>query len=389
MRATLKRSIVFLALLAIISAIPLGCSSNPSTPAATPAAAKTTAATTAAATSAASATTSQAATTSAAASSSAAAASTDAAKAFYKDKVLTIVVSNKAGAQNDVYARIMAPYLQELTGARVAIENKDSGGGLVAQNEEYRTVKPDGLTLLFDATGKMWANGFMKEKGIEYDINKFEYMSGIRGGSYLLAVAPKGQYTTVDALKKGKGLRVPTSTPTSILSLAAMGVSEVLGLDSKLVLGVGADPALLALQQGEAHFMVRPFDFMAKYQQQGQVKGLVQLGDKRDPLLPDLPTLGEVTTLNDSQKKLMSVLFPEAKLFMAPPGTPKDRVQYMDECITKVLNNPEVQGKIKDQASQWFGIYPASEVPTQLSTLSKNADIFTQYSDLIKKYVPQ
>ena len=108
----------------------------------------------------------------------------------------------------------------------------------------------------------------MAEKGIEYDSSKFEYLSGIKGGPYLLGVAPKGPYGTIELLKKGKNLKVPTSTPTSILSIAAMGASESLSLDAKLVVGIASNAAYLALQQGEAHFMVRSFDFI-QYEKQG------------------------------------------------------------------------------------------------------------------------
>jgi tripartite-type tricarboxylate transporter receptor subunit TctC len=381
MRANLRRSVIFFVLLAIISVIPLGCGSNAGTPAAaTPAAAKTTGATTATATS-------KAATTSAAASSSEAAPSNSAVKDFYKDKIVTILVTSPAGSTNDIYARLAAPYLQELTGAKIAVENKTAGGGLVAQNDFFKVTKPDGLTIMLEATGRLWPGYLMQEKGIEYDITKFEYMAGIKGGPYILGVSPKGQYNSLDLLKKGKSLKVPTSTSTSVISLAAMGVSEALNLDAKLVIGVTSDAAYLTIQQGEGQFMVRSFDSTIRYEQQGIIKPLAQLGDKRDPLCPDLPTIGEVTTLNDNQKKLMGVLFPEAKVFLAPPGTPKDRVQYWDDAITKMTSNPEFQNKMKDQFGIWFGSYPAKDTVDQITYLSKNIDDFKLYSPLIKKYV--
>jgi tripartite-type tricarboxylate transporter receptor subunit TctC len=227
----------------------------------------------------------------------------------------------------------------------------------------------------------------MDEKGIEYDISKFQYMSGVKGGPYILGVSPKGQYNTLDLLRKGKGLKIPTSTPTSIITLAAMGATEALKLDAQVITGFTSDAAYLAIQQNEAHFMVRPFDAMTRQQQQGIFKGVVQLGDQRDPLAPDVPTIAESTTLSADQKKLLDVLFPEAKLFIASPDTPKDRVQFWEECITKMLNNPDYQNKMKAQFGTWFGAYPAPEVQKQITYLSGHKDDLKLYTPLIKKYV--
>ncbi|HOG47231.1 MAG TPA: tripartite tricarboxylate transporter substrate-binding protein [Anaerolineae bacterium] len=375
MRATPQRIIVLLALLALVSAVPLGCAASTPVPAATQAPAPTSAPaeTQAPAPTAVPATTAEPA--------------TSAAAAFYKDQILTILVTSPAGSTNDIYARLIAPYLEELTGVKIVVENKTAGGGLVAQNDFYRIAKPDGLTVMFEATGRLWPGYLMQQKGIEYDITKFQYMAGIKGGPYVLGVSPTGQYTTVDLLKNGKNLKVPTSTATSIISLAAMGATEALKLDAKLVIGVASDAAYLALQQGEGHFMVRAFDSVIRYEAQGQFKPLAQLGEKRDSLAPDVPTIGELTTLTADQKNLLGVLFPEAKVFMAPPGTPQDRVQFLDESITKILDNTEFQNKMKDQFGIWFGAYTAKESQDQISYLSNNMDEFKLYSSLIEKYV--
>ena len=166
-----------------------------------------------------------------------------------------------------------------------------------------------------------------------------------------------------------------------------MGVSETLSLDAKIVIGITSDAAYLAIQQGEAHFMVRNYDSMMRALQQGQMKPLLQLGDQRDPLVPDLPTLGELTPLSDYQKKLVGVLFPEAKIFLLPPGTPKDRVQFLDDCIKKMLNSPDFQKKAKENFGVWLGAYPSAESKKKIEYLSAHKDDIKLYTPLITKYV--
>jgi tripartite-type tricarboxylate transporter receptor subunit TctC len=74
---------------------------------------------------------------------------------FYKGKTIKILVGFSPGNSSDVTARVIARYLAKQTNATVVIYNNAGGGGLVARNEMYSTIKPDGLTIMFDPTGAL------------------------------------------------------------------------------------------------------------------------------------------------------------------------------------------------------------------------------------------
>jgi tripartite-type tricarboxylate transporter receptor subunit TctC len=307
---------------------------------------------------------------------------------FYKDKIVTIVCTAAPGSVNDFYSRLAAEYLADVTGAKIAVKNETAAGGLVARNSFFQTTKPDGLTLLQESTGRLWPGWLTgAEEGVKYDIGKFEYLPGIKGGPFQLAVYPKGPYGTIELLKKGKNLKVPSSNATSILSLAAIAVAEALSLDAGLVVGIPNDPAYLSLQQGEAHFMVRNYDNFIGYQNKGVVKPLAQLGEKRDPLSPDVPTIYEVATLSEPQKRLIRVISPEARIFMLPPGTPKDRVKFWDDAIMRILNDAALQKKVAGFTQVWFGAYSSAEGKKELANLIAHRDDFKLFEPLVKKYV--
>jgi tripartite-type tricarboxylate transporter receptor subunit TctC len=66
----------------------------------------------------------------------------------------------------------------------------------------------------------------------------------------------------------------------------------------------------------------------------GQVRALATTGDKRNPLTPDLPTVAE------------TVPGYEATIWlgvMAPKGTPKDVIAFLNTAINKVINRPDVK----------------------------------------------
>ena len=66
--------------------------------------------------------------------------------AFYKGKNLNFIVPYKPGGGYDTYSRIIAPYLEKYTGARVVVRNMPGAGGLLGVNETYK-ASPNGLTM--------------------------------------------------------------------------------------------------------------------------------------------------------------------------------------------------------------------------------------------------
>lgn len=83
---------------------------------------------------------------------------------IWPSDTVSIIVPAAAGGGTDIFARIVASYLQKETGENFIVVNQDSGGGLVAY-ETVRGSKPDGNTLL------MWHTGFY----VNYYSGTYEY----------------------------------------------------------------------------------------------------------------------------------------------------------------------------------------------------------------------
>ena len=78
---------------------------------------------------------------------------------FFDGKVITMIVPYRPGSGSDTYARMMMSYLQQaIPNVSVGIKNRPEGGGMVAINDFYNVVKPDGLSILIAPTGK-WTRG--------------------------------------------------------------------------------------------------------------------------------------------------------------------------------------------------------------------------------------
>jgi tripartite-type tricarboxylate transporter receptor subunit TctC len=73
---------------------------------------------------------------------------------------------------------------------------------------------------------------------------------------------------------------------------------------------------------------------MSALAKDGKVRALATSGAKRNPLTPDLPTVGE--TVPGYESTIWIGL-------MAPNGTPKEVVSFLNTSINKVIELPEVK----------------------------------------------
>jgi tripartite-type tricarboxylate transporter receptor subunit TctC len=85
---------------------------------------------------------------------------------------------------------------------------------------------------------------------------------------------------------------------------------------------------------GNVQMMFDAITVMSEMAKAGKVRALATSGKERNPLTPDLPTVGE--TVPGYESTIWIGL-------MAPKGTPKDVVTFLNTSINKVLELPEVK----------------------------------------------
>ena len=307
---------------------------------------------------------------------------------FYKDKTVKIVIPSNPGGTVDTYSRLITNYLPDVTGAKWGVANEPAGGGMVYMNT-FSKIKPDGLTIMGTSLGKVWPAWLMNEPDAKYNPTKdFEYVIGITGGATVLAMGTNNTYTSVDALKKGKGLKFASRQPTSLLNLGTLLLIEALGLDAKVIAGLNGTPEiLLSIAQKETDGSVMSSEGVTVAEKQGQLKGILQIGFQKDKHFPQWPCLAEVTKLSDLHKKLLGAIFPDGKVYMVPVGTPPERVKYLADSFDKVFADKTFQQKTEKIAGQWLGTDSGKDLKDMVTALDAAKTEMPVYTELIKKYV--
>jgi tripartite-type tricarboxylate transporter receptor subunit TctC len=149
------------------------------------------------------------------------------------------------------------------------------------------------------------------------------------------SVQAKSVKEFIDLAKKEPGkLNYASSGPGTPYHMAGELFKALSHTDIVHVPHKASGDARNSVVSGTVQMMFDAVPTMTALAKGGQVRALATTGEKRNPLTPDLPTVSE------------TVPGYEATIWlgvMAPKGTPKDVVDYLNKHINTVINNPEVK----------------------------------------------
>ena len=94
-------------------------------------------------------------------------------EAFYDGRNIRWIIPYSPGGGYDEYARLLSPYLEKYTGARIDILNLPGAGGMRGANDLYTSPK-NGLTIGLINGSALVVNELAGMRGAEYEIDGFD-----------------------------------------------------------------------------------------------------------------------------------------------------------------------------------------------------------------------
>lgn len=211
------------------------------------------------------------------------------------DGPVVIVVPYAPGGAADHLARLLAPRFAERLGQPVTVEN-DAGAQGTAGTQRVAQARPDGRMLLLSGSGPLTVSPAVTRPLPYRPLAELTPITGVAGYPLLLVVSGQGPFHTLDQLRAWSRSnphlgrygsasdtdRLATElfrqqTETSFRAVAFDGNAEV-------VEAVAAGRVSLALVDGAS---------AAEALQAGRIRALAIAAARRDPALPDVPTLAE------------------------------------------------------------------------------------------------
>ncbi len=273
---------------------------------------------------------------------------------FYKNNTVTIIVPWSAGGSTDYAARLFASYWSEISGGTMTVKNKTGGTGMVGTNYIY-AAEPDGLTIGVQEGPSMLSAALLDNPGVQYDPLEFNYIGLFGRESDVFTIAAGLPYESLEELRNAEGLKLGGISLTGMMAQGGALVAELLQLkDARLVIGYKGGTELgLALGRGEIDCIVFKISSTLEFMEKGFVKSPFFIMDRRgSEAFPDTPILAEVLELSPEQEKLFEAFLTlqTSKIFFAPPGTPEDRVQFLQDAFDQIVTT---EGFLKQAGLRW------------------------------------
>jgi len=255
----------------------------------------------------------------------------------YPDRTVRLIVPFGAGGPADVYARILAQHLSEETKQSFVVENRPGAGSLIGTDAVAKSA-PDGYTLLVMSNTHTTNESLIPNKPYQL-MRDFVPVASINYSDLLLVVNPEVPVESVAELialaKKDPGkLNYASSGPGTPYHMAGELFKAMSGTDIVHVPHKASGDMRNSVLSGNVQMMFDAITVMSQMAQAGKVRGLATSGVKRNPLTPDLPTVGE--TVRGYESTIWIGL-------MAPKGTPKEVVSFLNTSINKILERSDVK----------------------------------------------
>ena len=292
----------------------------------------------------------------------------------FPSEPIHLVVPYPAGGSSDAIARVISDNMSTILHTPIVVDNRPGAAAVIGTKSIVR-ARPDGYTLLLGSVGAISVSPLINPKIADYDPSAdFTAISFIaRAPAVLVVPASSPARTVQDLIKLGaesSSMNYPSSGVGSASHLAGEMFNRANGTHFVNIPYKGASDQLIDLIAGRVQMGFFNAADVAKYVQQGQLRGLLIFGNERSLLLPEVPT---------NKEEGISQSIPAAWFaLMGPAHMSPDVVRLLNAACQQTLQLPQVKGRL---AELGLVVSPSSVEDTAAAIVSENA----AYAKLIKE----
>jgi tripartite-type tricarboxylate transporter receptor subunit TctC len=254
----------------------------------------------------------------------------------YPTKAIRLVSPFPPGGSVDVVGRLLAAKLSEAMGQQMVVDNRSGASGVIG-TEVVMNSPPDGYTLLIN-TIPFVTNQFLMPRAPYDPLRDFVSISLVASSPSFVTVHP-----TLPARSIQELIALAKAKPGELYySAAGVGTNpHIAGELFNLLAGVnivavqfkGGGPADQALIAGDVAVTFGNISQEIGFVKGGRMRALAVTSAKRNPAMPELPTVAEAG--------VPGYEFDTWFLVAAPKGTPRAIVDTLNTQIRRVLSAPD------------------------------------------------
>ncbi len=280
----------------------------------------------------------------------------------FPTRPVRIVVAFPPGGPTDFVGRVVADKMTALLGQRVYIDNKAGANGTLGGADVAKS-DPDGYSLFLTTSGAVTVSPHIQANMPFDTFRDFAPVALVTTVHEVLVVSPQLGVKNVKelvALAKQKPGAI-TFASTGVGSpphLAQLLLDAAAGVKFLHVPYRGAAPALTDLLGGQVQVVALDMPVVISQIQAGKLVAIGIAGDKRDAVLPDVPTLAEQGYPNTDASNWYALL--------APAKTPPAVIAKLNKAVNDALNDPALHDKLVKT-----GATPVGGTPEALGTFMR------------------
>jgi tripartite-type tricarboxylate transporter receptor subunit TctC len=277
------------------------------------------------------------------------------AQPLWPARTVTLVIPFPAGGHTDVIGRLMAEQLSKRLQQGVVVENRPGVNGSLG-TEAVSRAAPDGHTLMLGGVGTFALNPRIYPT-VRYDaLRDFTHISGVaRSPNVLLAGPHLKEQTVREVIERARAQpRAINFALTGIGSSGQMAMEllrQSAGVEFNSVPYKGDAPATVDLMGGQVDLLFVNSVVAVPHVRAGKLRALAVTGSRRNPLLPDVPTLAESGWPQAVAESWNSLA--------GPRGLPEPVVTRLNREVQAILAQPEVRERLATSGTEAMGGEPA------------------------------
>ena len=294
----------------------------------------------------------------------------------YPSRPIRFLVPGATGSSQDLLSRIVANKLSQQLNQQVVVDVRAGASGVIGI-ELGKAAAPDGYTIIA-ATSTLFAGLPALKTKLSYDPDRdFAPLTRMATVANVMTVnATLGVESVADLVKLAKAkpgqLNYGSAGNGSPAHLAGAMFDVLADVKTSHVPYKGAAQALTDVIGGQLQYLITSPLVAMPHAKGGRIKVLATTGAKRDPLIPDLPTVADtVPGYQITQWWGVAV----------PAKTPSAIIAKLHAEIIKALQAPEVRDLVAKQGATVQPESPAEFAAfmlaerVRISNLGKKANI--------------
>ena len=272
----------------------------------------------------------------------------------FPTRSIRLVVPFPPGGNIDITARAIAPGLGDSLGQTVVVDNRGGAGGIIGIEIVTKSA-PDGHTLVQASSGTVTVAPSLYSK-IPYDPVKD--LTSIALLSYVPIVLVVNPALPAKSIKDFIALAKSRNGKMTMASGGNGTTNHLAGELFQLDTGAkfihvpykGAAPAVVDVMGGQVDILFDQLSASSNYIRSGKLRALVVAGEKRNAVIPDVPTMTE-SGLKNSDAGTFTAL-------MGPAGLPRDVVAKLNTAANKTLAMPSTRDRFVSVGAEILGGTP-------------------------------